>query len=156
MRILMVCLGNICRSPLAEGLMQAKLEQAGLSDFRVDSAGTGGWHAGESPDKRSILVARKYGIDIGNQRARKFQREDFDRFDYIFVMDEANKKDVLSLTERALQRGRVHLFLPFCGISYPKEVPDPWYGNESDFEAVYQLLDKACSLAVSKLLKSSP
>jgi protein-tyrosine phosphatase len=151
----MVCLGNICRSPLAEGIMHAKLEKAGLDGFIVDSAGTGGWHAGEKPDKRSIAVAHRNGVDLNNQRARKFQKEDFDQFDYIFVMDQANKKDVLALAENDSQRAIVHLFLPFCGISDPSEVPDPWHGTESDFEAIYSLLDTACGLAVSKLLKSS-
>ena len=131
MNILMVCLGNICRSPLAEGILRTKLP----TDFFVDSAGTGGWHAGQSPDERSIATARNYGIDISNQKARKFSVSDFDTFDHIFVMDQSNFKDVLNLAPDDVAKSKVALIL---GPS--KEVPDPYYGGQDGFEQVYQLL----------------
>ena len=142
MNILMVCLGNICRSPLAEGILRTKL----TTDFFVDSAGTGGWHAGQSPDKRSIATARNYGIDISNQKARKFTVSDFDTFDHIFVMDQSNYKDVLNLAPDDVAKSKVALIL---GPS--KEVPDPYYGGQDGFEKVYQLLDQACEEIAIKI-----
>ena len=106
-KILMVCLGNICRSPLAEGIMRSKLSE----DFIVDSAGTGGWHAGELPDKRSISTAKNRGLDITNQKARQFNRSDFEIFDYIFVMDNSNYKDVLALAPNEEVKSKVKLIL---------------------------------------------
>ena len=134
-KILMVCLGNICRSPLAEGILRSKLD----SNFIIDSAGTGGWHAGQSPDKRSIETAKQYNIDISNQRARKFSIADFDLFDYIYVMDKSNYKDVINLAPDEAAKAKVALIL---GDS--KEVPDPYYGGQKGFENVYYLLDQAC------------
>ncbi len=142
MNILMVCLGNICRSPLAEGILRTKL----TTDFFVDSAGTGGWHAGQSPDERSIKTARNYGIDISNQKARKFTVSDFDTFDRIFVMDQSNFKDVLNLAPDDVAKSKVALIL---GPS--KEVPDPYYGGQDGFEKVYQLLDQACEEIAIKI-----
>lgn len=142
MNILMVCLGNICRSPLAEGILRTKL----TTDFFVDSAGTGGWHAGQSPDERSIATARNYGIDISNQKARKFTVSDFDTFDHIFVMDQLNYKDVLNLAPDDVAKSKVALIL---GPS--KEVPDPYYGGQDGFEKVYQLLDQACEEIAIKI-----
>lgn len=142
MNILMVCLGNICRSPLAEGILRTKL----TSDFFVDSAGTGGWHAGQSPDERSIATARNYGIDISNQKARKFTVSDFDTFDHIFVMDQSNYKDILNLAPDDVAKSKVALIL---GPS--KEVPDPYYGDQDGFEKVYQLLDQACEEIAIKI-----
>ena len=133
MKILMVCLGNICRSPLAEGILQSKLTDG----FTVDSAGTGDWHVGNSPDERSIAVAKKYGIDISKQRARQFQLDDFEKFDLIFVMDQSNFENVLKLTKNDEQRQKVKLILG------DQNVPDPYYGGEEGFENVYQLLDEA-------------
>jgi protein-tyrosine phosphatase len=143
MNILMVCLGNICRSPLAEGILRTKL----TTDFYIDSAGTGGWHAGQSPDVRSIETARNYGIDISHQKARKFSVSDFDTFDHIFVMDQSNYKDVLQLAPDAVSKSKVALIL---GPS--KEVPDPYYGGQDGFEKVYHLLDQACE-EIAKNLK---
>jgi protein-tyrosine phosphatase len=142
MNILMVCLGNICRSPLAEGILRTKL----TTDFFVDSAGTGGWHAGQSPDERSIATARNYGIDISNQKARKFTVSDFDTFDHIFVMDQSNFKDVLNLAPDDVAKSKVALIL---GPS--KEVPDPYYGGQDGFEKVYHLLDQACEEIAIKI-----
>lgn len=133
--------------------MKKKMEDAGIHPAEVDSAGTGAWHAGEAPDKRSVAVAKKYGLDISEQCARQFHKNDFEKFDYIFAMDESNYKDILSHTTSKTQREKVHLFLRFAGIYEPVNVPDPWYGGPADFEKVYHLLDKACSQVVSRLLQ---
>ena len=143
-KILMVCLGNICRSPLAEGILRSKLD----SNFIIDSAGTGGWHAGESPDQRSIETAKQNNIDISNQKARKFSIADFDLFDYIYVMDQSNYKDVINLAPNKVSKAKVTLIL---GDS--KEVPDPYYGGQEGFENVYYLLDQACE-EIAKNLSS--
>lgn len=147
-KIVMVCLGNICRSPLAEGILQSKLAS---DKFYVDSAGTAGYHVGELPDRRSIEVAKKYGIDITNQRSRKFIKEDFDKFDVIFAMDQSNYDDIIAMSENNTQREKVKMIL---NELYPKEnmsVPDPYYGGDQGFENVYQMLDEACSVIASKL-----
>lgn len=142
MKILMVCLGNICRSPLAEGILKDKIAEAGL-DWEVDSAGTGGWHAGERPDHRSIAIAAKYGIDISRQRARQFRQSDFDTFDRIFVMDAQNLREVLRQAPGPEHREKVDLML---NQSHPGEnriVPDPYYDDDG-FETVFRMLDQAC------------
>ncbi|WP_277632513.1 low molecular weight protein-tyrosine-phosphatase [Avrilella dinanensis] len=141
MKILMVCLGNICRSPLAEGILKSKVN---AKKVFVDSAGTGAWHSGSQPDKRSVAVARKYGIDITDQRARVFLPEDFDRFDHIYVMDHSNYKNVCRLAPNHEAINKVQLIL---NESYPDknmEVPDPYYGGDSGFDDVYKMLDEAC------------
>ncbi|MBK9338986.1 MAG: low molecular weight phosphotyrosine protein phosphatase [Lewinellaceae bacterium] len=147
MKILMVCLGNICRSPLAEGILKHKAQQHNLS-WVVDSAGTGHWHIGQLPDARSIAVAQRHGIDITDQRARQFHPDDFDRFDRIFVMDTQNHRDVLQLAQTETHRAKVHLML---NLTYPgqnRNVPDP-YHDDNGFEEVFQMLDKACEKMVS-------
>ncbi len=141
MKILMVCLGNICRSPLAEGIMRSKLNE----DFFVDSAGTGDWHVGQLPDKRSIAIAKSYGIDISMQRARQFQVEDFDIFDRIFVMDASNLKNVLVLAQTDEHRKKVRLILN------EKDVPDPYYGGDEGFANVFRMLDEATDEFVKTL-----
>lgn len=146
-KILMVCLGNICRSPLAEGILRSKLP----NNFIVDSAGTGGWHAGEQPDKRSILTAKKRGIDITHQRARKFQKNDFENFDYIYVMDNQNFKDVSSLAENENHKAKVQLILEEIFPGERVDVPDPYYGGQDGFEKVYDMLDEACEIIAKKL-----
>lgn len=151
MRVLMVCLGNICRSPLAEGIFREKVKNWPELPY-VDSAGTGGWHAGEKPDKRSIAIAARFGVDISAQRARKFNPEDFDAFDYIFAMDQSNQKDLLSLAQED-QKDKVHLLLEFAGLGV-KDVPDPWFGDERDFESIYHLLNEALE-SVENRLKNS-
>lgn len=150
MKILMVCLGNICRSPLAEGILQNKATQKGLK-INVDSAGTIDRHEGELPDVRSIEVAKKYKIDITNQRSRPLKKSDFVDFDLIYVMDESNYSDVIELAENDKQRSKVKMIL---NETYPNEnrkVPDPYFGGDEGFENVYQLLDEACDLIISKL-----
>ena len=146
-KILMVCLGNICRSPLAEGIMHSKLSE----DFIVDSAGTGGWHAGELPDKRSIATAKSKGLDITNQRARQFKKSDFDTFDHIFVMDNSNYKDVMALAPNEEAKSKVKLILNEIFPGENVDVPDPYYGGQDGFENVYNMLDKACEEIARKL-----
>lgn len=136
MKILMVCLGNICRSPLAHGIMENLVKEKGL-DWEVDSAGTGDWHIGSPPDKRSIATAKNYGLDISNQCCRQFQVEDFDRFDRIFVMDHMNERDVLNMARNAQDRAKVKLLLN------TEKVPDPYF-EDDQFDGVYQMIEKGC------------
>ena len=147
-KILMVCLGNICRSPLAEGILQSKLPK---DSYKVDSAGTGGWHAGELPDKRSIATAKNHGIDITSQRARKFKVEDFQYFDFIYAMDMSNYRDLLALAPDQEAEQKVKLILNELFPDENVEVPDPYYGGLNGFEQVYQMLDEACSIIANKL-----
>lgn len=146
-KVLMVCLGNICRSPLAEGILKSKVDS---SKVFVDSAGTSGYHDGEPPDPRSIAIAKAYGIDIRNQKSRKFQVQDFDRFDFIYVMDKSNYNNIIRQAEAKYQIEKVTLLLEEVklGIS---EVPDPYYGGPQGFENVYQMIDVACSTIAEKL-----
>ncbi|MBT3445012.1 MAG: low molecular weight phosphotyrosine protein phosphatase [Flavobacteriaceae bacterium] len=140
--ILMVCLGNICRSPLAEGILKNKLP---LDRFKVDSAGTAGFHIGRSPDHRSIEVAAQNGIDISRQKARKFTPNDFKEFNKIYVMDHANLADVLQIASTPEDRNKVALLLETV------EVPDPYYENEEGFKTVFRLIDQACDRLTNKL-----
>jgi len=142
MRILMVCLGNICRSPLAEGILKSKAQEKGLA-IVVDSAGIGGWHAGQSPDHRSQKVASNHGISISHQRARKFVSDDFNNFDLILAMDADNMAELLKLAPNEMAKSKVKLILSYFKKSKLQNVPDPYYGNLNDFEEVYWLLDKA-------------
>lgn len=142
-KVLMVCLGNICRSPLAEGILKSKVD---TSKVFVDSAGTAAYHVGELPDPRSIQVAKKYHIDLTDQRARKFIQDDFDKFDYIYAMDQSNYYNILSLARGKSDEDKVILIL---NASYPnedREVPDPYYGGDQGFENVYAMLDEACEI----------
>jgi protein-tyrosine phosphatase len=147
-KVLMVCLGNICRSPLAEGILQSKINS---KDIFVDSAGTAAYHVGNLPDERSIAVAKKYDIDITNQRARKFVVEDFDKFDFIYAMDERNYQNILSLARNNEDEDKVHLILNESSPAQSLSVPDPYYGGNDGFENVFQMLDKACTTIASKL-----
>ena len=131
----MVCLGNICRSPLAEGVLKSKLSS---NHFRIDSAATASFHIGKSPDYRSIKIATDHGIDISLQKAREFKLEDFNLFDKIYVMDRNNLKIIKQLAETPEQRDKVSLILK------NEDVPDPYYGDESDFKIVFELLNEAC------------
>ncbi len=137
----MVCLGNICRSPLAEGILKSKLSD----DFLVDSAGTISMHKGESPDKRAVKTSANHGIDISAQKSRPITISDLENFDIIYCMDLKNFKDVISMTKSEEQRQKVHLFLEVAGHSQNTEVPDPYWGDMNDFEHVFQLLDLACN-----------
>lgn len=146
-RILMVCLGNICRSPLAEGILKSKLPK---NNFVVESAGTSNYHIGELPDRRSIQVAKKYGIDITDQRGRQFKASDFDEFDYIYVMDTSNYDNVMMLTRNQSDEAKVKLILNEIDNDLIS-VPDPYYGGDSGFENVFQLLNEACNRISEKL-----
>jgi low molecular weight protein-tyrosine phosphatase len=147
-KILMVCLGNICRSPLAEGILKAKIDK---DKVQVDSAGTGGWHVGELPDSRSIAIARKHGLDISDQRGKKFSTYDFETYDHIFVMDNSNYHDVVSLAKNDSEIQKVQLILNEIFHGENVDVPDPYYGGDHGFENVFQMLDQACEKIVSRL-----
>lgn len=144
----MICLGNICRSPLAEGILKSKVNPTTVF---VDSAGTGAWHSGELPDKRSIAIAKKYGIDITNQRARLFLVEDFDKFDKIYVMDKSNYVNVCKLSPNNQAIDKVELILNESFPNSDLEVPDPYYGGEQGFENVFNMLNDACEKIKEKL-----
>jgi len=144
----MVCLGNICRSPLAEGILKSKVDSDKVT---VDSAGTANYHIGKGPDKRSIATAARYKIDITDQRARQFTAEDFDKFDYIFAMDRSNYNDIVSLAKNTSDKAKVTLMLEVLNNPQAIEVPDPYYGGDSGFEHVFQLLDQATDLVVKKI-----
>jgi protein-tyrosine phosphatase len=145
----MVCLGNICRSPLAEGILASKLPK---DKFTVDSAGTGSWHIGQSPDDRSVAVAQKNGLDISYQRGRQFSRTDFDTFDYIYVMDNSNYENVIALAETKEQKEKVILIMNELYPSQNKDVPDPYFGMHNGFDIVYAMLDEACDVIAQKLI----
>jgi len=147
-KVLMVCLGNICRSPLAEGILKSKVNS---TEIYIDSAGTGGWHIGELPDSRSIEIARIKGINISDQACRKFIEEDFEEFDYIYVMDKSNLIDVLSIARNDDDRLKVKLILEEISPGMSMEVPDPYYDGERGFEKVFEMLDAACDKIVNKL-----
>jgi protein-tyrosine phosphatase len=150
MRILMVCLGNICRSPLADGLLRNKVSEKKLPWF-VDSAGTAGYHIGNPPDLRMIQTAKSNGIDISDLRARQFNTKDFTAFDRIYVMDQSNYKNVLALANSNADRQKVSLFLDHLYPNEQLEVPDPYYGNQSDFDAVFTLVNEATEALISDL-----
>jgi protein-tyrosine phosphatase len=144
--VLFVCLGNICRSPVAEGVFRHALQQrfgAASAAWRVDSAGTSDYHAGQAPDPRSQASALRHGVDISGQRSRAFSAADFEEFDHILVMDSSNHVNVCRLTDNPSHLAKVQLMLD---VSFPgenKPVPDPYYGGDHGFENVYQLLAQA-------------
>ena len=141
----MVCLGNICRSPLAEGILKSKTK-----NLEIDSAGTAGYHIGNQPDFRSIDIAKKYDIDLTSQRARQFSTRDFDDFDKIYVMDNDNYSKIISLARNQEDMDKVDLIL---NEIYPKEyksVPDPYYGGDEGFQNIYNLLETSCEVIVKK------
>ena len=144
----MVCLGNICHSPLAEGILQSKINS---NKVFVDSAGTAAYHVGNLPDKRSIEVAKKYDLDITNQRARKFIVKDFDTFDYIFAMDDSNFNNIIALARSEADKKKVKMILNESFPSKNLSVPDPYYGGNQGFESVYKMLDEACEIISNKL-----
>ena len=145
----MVCLGNICRSPLAEGLLRSKLPN---NQYTVDSAGTGNYHVGDLPDKRSIDVARKYGLDITDQRGRQFSVTDFDQFDHIYVMDNSNFTNVVKLARNENDIAKVKLILNEVYPNQNYDVPDPYHGGSHGFENVFKMLDEATENIKTQLL----
>ena len=148
MKILMVCLGNICRSPLAEGSLTHKTKHLKI---RVDSAGTAGYHIGALPDSRSIEIADKYNIDLRNQRARQFSIADFDKFDIIYAMDINNYEHLIALANNQKERKKVRMILNEINPGLFESVPDPYYGGDNGFQEVYDMLDKACEKIVAQI-----
>lgn len=148
-KILMVCLGNICRSPLAEGILKSKLPK---DRFLVDSAGTADYHIGCTPDKRSISIGRKNGLDISSCSGRQFTVSDFDTFDHIYAMDTSNYNDVINLARNEQDKSKVKLIMDELYQNKSYDVPDPYFGGDEGFENVYQMLDEACSKIAKSLL----
>jgi len=150
-RILMVCLGNICRSPMAKALLVKKLEDKNIDWVEVDSAGTAGYHSGGVADKRTIENGNKHGIDLSSHRARQFNRQDFDAFDLIYAMDRENYADILTLATTKEEAKKVKLILDEINPGGNLSVPDPWFGGEQGFEKVFHLLNKASDIIIEKI-----
>jgi len=148
MKILMVCLGNICRSLLAEGILSSKGKHLNIE---VDSAGTAAYHIGKQPDIRSIEIANKYAIDLNQQRARQFSRADFDEFDIIYAMDTNNYAHLVSLASSETERNKIRMILNEINPNAYQSVPDPYYGGENGFQDVYNMLDKACDKIIQDI-----
>ena len=151
-KILMVCLGNICRSPLAEGLLRSKLP----ARFGVDSAGTGNWHVGHAPDKRSIEIAKLNQLDISAQRGRQFSISDFDDYDYIYAMDTSNYRDLIALAPNEIAKSKIRLILNELFPNENMDVPDPYFGMHNGFEQVYAMLNQCCDIIARNLLDTHP
>lgn len=147
LKVLMVCLGNICRSPLAEGILRHKATE---ETIEVDSAGTSNYHIGEAPDPRSIAIAGKYGIDIRSQRGRQFQVSDFTEFDLIYAMDQSNYQHIVAMAPDETTRNKVHMILNELYPGENMDVPDPYYGGDQGFENVFRMLDLACDKILNK------
>ena len=144
----MVCLGNICRSPLAEGILKSKGKHL---DLIVDSAGTAGYHEGSKPDTRSIEIADKYNINLRDQRARQFNRTDFYQYDIIYAMDTNNYANIISLSKNEEERKKVKLILNEINPGLCESVPDPYYGGKNGFQEVYDMLDEACDKIITQI-----
>lgn len=150
-KILMVCLGNICRSPLAHGILESKLPK---DRFYIDSAGTADYHVGLHPDYRSIEIARTEGqIDISGQKARQFTSNDFEDFDLIYVMDHSNYDTVIQMAKTSEEKSKVKLILAEKSTNFNRNVPDPYYGTREDFHHVYLLLNEITDIIAKNLLK---
>ena len=147
----MVCLGNICRSPLAHGILEHKIKLNKLDNIEVDSAGTGSWHIGNKPDQRSIEIANKNGISIQNQRARQITAADLIEFDVIYAMDSSNYKDIKKLDSSEKNQHKIKLILDEVNSVDNNNVPDPYYGGDKGFEHIFELLDKACNSIIKNL-----
>tara|TARA_B100000767_G_scaffold140138_1_gene132437 strand:- start:145 stop:582 length:438 start_codon:yes stop_codon:yes gene_type:complete len=144
----MVCLGNICRSPLAKGILWSKGKHLNLE---VDSAGTAAYHIGKQADIRSIEIANKYAIDLNQQRARQFSRADFDKFDIIYAMDTNNYAHLISLASSETERNKIRMILNEINPNSYQSVPDPYYGGDNGFQDVYNMLDKACDKIIQDI-----
>jgi protein-tyrosine phosphatase len=154
MRLLMVCLGNICRSPLAEGAVRAHLDRRRLGWVEVDSAGTGGWHAGEPPDRRSIAIAADAGVDIRAQRARKLRPSDYTDFDWLLCADRSVLRDVRAMAPAGAP-AQTALLLEWAGQGVGAEIPDPYTGSAEDFRRVWVMIDAAAAGIVDRLARSA-
>lgn len=151
-RILFVCQGNICRSPLGEGILRKQAAERGLAGrVETDSAGIGGWHIGEAPDPRSVDVGLRNGIDIAALKARKVRTADFNHFDMIFAMDRSNLRDLVRIAPHD-SSADIHLFMDFVS-GEKRDVPDPYYGDHSDFDAVYRMLSAGCEKLLGLLFR---
>lgn len=150
MKILFVCLGNICRSPLAEGIMADKARKQHLN-VEVDSCGFETFHRGDPADPRSVAVAAAHGIDLSNHVARMFTVRDFDHYDLIYVMDRSNYQDVMGVARDSQDEAKVDYILNLVTPGENRPVPDPWYGRKDGFENVYHLLDEACEILAQQI-----
>lgn len=148
----MVCLGNICRSPLAEGILKDKINKLGL-DAKVDSAGTGNYHVGEPADPRSVEVAEKNDVNIKSHTARQFRQVDFDRYDLIYAMDTENYRNILALARNDEDRAKVKLLMNEVMPGQNVNVPDPYYGGKHGFDNVYKMIDLACDKITERINK---
>lgn len=155
MKILIVCLGNICRSPLAEGILQKKADEAGL-DWQVNSAGTNGYHVGESPHHLSQKVASLNGIDISCQMAQQFTVSDFKQYDRIYAMAKDVLQDIQKMAGKNMDMNKTKLFLDELYPGKNKDVPDPWYGGEDGYHEVYEMIDKTCDAIIQNYLITHP
>ncbi len=153
-KILMVCLGNICRSPMAEGIMRSKIEKYKLQ-AEVDSCGTAAYHVGEQPDRRAMAKLREHGMDISGLSGRQFQQSDFDNFDMIYVMDSQNYRNVLRLARNEKDRQKVNMIMNEVYPNGHIDVADPYYGGASGFDDTYQMLDMATEKIAEKILKTN-
>jgi protein-tyrosine phosphatase len=149
MKILFVCLGNICRSPLAEGILADKAKKLGL-DIEVDSCGFERFHNGEPADPRSVAVAKAHGIDLNGHVARMFTVRDFDHYDRIYVMDRTNYNDVMGVARDNADEQKVDFIMNMLHPDENRPVPDPWYGGKEGFEKVFQMLDQACDYLIKE------
>jgi protein-tyrosine phosphatase len=154
MKILMVCLGNICRSPLAEGILQQKAKEHNLN-WVVDSAGTNGLHVGEPPHKLSQKVAKANGIDISQQISRQLFATDFEEYDKIYVMAKDVMDEVKRIAGHKFDANKIDYFLNELHAEKNKDVPDPWYGNEDGYVKVYDLIDRTCDAIIEKCLATN-
>lgn len=153
-KILFVCMGNICRSPTAEGVFRHKIKEAGLDDLiHIDSAGTHAYHVGEPPDARAQKAAMKRSVDLSKQRARRVKSQDFEEFDYVIAMDVNNEADMQSVCPEGLEE-KIHLFLKFASNTRTVEVPDPYYGGGNGFEIVLDLVEDAADGLIAHLQKN--
>lgn len=149
-KVLMVCLGNICRSPMAQGILESKIKDQGLN-IQVDSAGTSSYHIDQQPDSRAISKMDEKDIDISSYRGRQITTTDFDHFDFVYVMDNYNFQDVIGICRNEDDKNKTQMILNKIFPNQDMSVPDPYYGEADGFENVYQLLDKACDKIIEEL-----
>jgi len=150
MKIVMVCLGNICRSPVAEGILRHKLSNLGIDSISTDSAGTSSYHIGEAPDRRMRATSLENGVNIDDLRARQFVPSDYDDFDIIYAMDSSNYNDIIAQARTEEEKSKVKLILNEINPGMNQAVPDPYYGGDDGFQHVFDLLDKATDVIIDK------